>query len=60
MVMVWGWVVVGEPCGLVPLSNSLLNPLLAFFTMLVGLAMAGNCINILDYHPSSLRFFSPP
>ena len=38
--MVWGWIVVGRG-SFFSSQNQLFNLILAFFTMLVGLAMAG-------------------
>ena len=40
-VMVWGWVVVGEGSFLLSQSRSLTRCKTAFFTMLIGLSMAG-------------------
>ena len=52
MVMVWGWVVVGEPFSFWSSSNQSTYLLSACFTMLVGLAMAGNETYVLKFHPN--------
>ena len=40
-VMVWGWVVVGKEHSFSPRASVIHQPSKAFFTMMIGLAMAG-------------------
>jgi len=51
--MVWGWVVVGRSTFLSPWASVIHLVFEAFFTMLVGLAMAGTCFLA---HPERIAF----